>query len=196
MEWLTQSLPDVRRDSEKARMGSNDLAPCSALLCSTLTTTASRDLFIFSLQPHMYVYMCTFPEVRRPRKMKIKNARSTSLSLGWIISLLQMSSNFATSERKIGARSLARNRMRRTSVSLSLVIICAEFCLSRCSRAEMLRADAQAISQEFCLLLWIICEPASTPGLIPTERELKLASQAQSLDFNAQIAWKALREWV
>jgi hypothetical protein len=45
MEWLTQSLPDVR-DSEKPRMGSNDLAPCST---HHQTAAAAAEIYLFFL---------------------------------------------------------------------------------------------------------------------------------------------------
>lgn len=56
MEWLTQSLPDVRRDSEKARMGSNDLAPCSALLYSH-HHCEPRFIYFFFAAAHVRIYV-------------------------------------------------------------------------------------------------------------------------------------------
>jgi hypothetical protein len=157
MEWLTQSLPDVR-DSEKPRMGSNDLAPClrSALLSTRLPPRFIYFFFASGALTHTYEHS---PRLDAPRKMK-KKARSTSLARMdyFVAAAQQMSSNFAMSERKIGAR-----RQSQTHISLSLtrsslpprcIIICIEFCLSRCSRApEILRADAWAIFVGIFLLL-------------------------------------------
>jgi hypothetical protein len=87
MEWLTQSLPDVR-DSEKPRMGSNDLAPClrSALLSTRLPPRFIYFFFASGALTHTYEHS---PRLDAPRKMKKKPAPLASL--GWIISLLQRS---------------------------------------------------------------------------------------------------------
>jgi len=91
-------------------MGSNDLAPCLLLAVLLL-----RFIYFF-FAPH---------SLRLPTlEENEKKMRAPLALLGWIISLLlQMSSNFATSERKIGARWQSQ-----THISLCLVIICAEFC--------------------------------------------------------------------
>jgi hypothetical protein len=154
MEWLTQSLPDVR-DSEKPRMGSNDLAPC--LLHSQ--HHRPRFIYFFFAPCAANTHIEHNPRLVRRREENEKNARSTSLALLGLFHCC--STEQFCDERAENWRSLAIADAHQ-SLSLTLRLmplpprcnylrrILFKSLLSRAPCREMLRADAhRRFSQEF-----------------------------------------------